>query len=73
MDFSSSSSSSNANAVALSFASVSVSASAPDAKIAPIIVAGAAFVGKTIVGGVIGGAASWGVNRVLDNRFPAKK
>jgi hypothetical protein len=74
MDFSSSSSSSsssNANAVALSFASASVSVS--DAKIAPIVVAGAAFVGKTIVGGVIGGAASWGVNRVLDSSFPAKK
>ena len=71
MDFlsssSSSSSSSNANTVALSFAS------APDTKVAPIVVAGVAFVGKTIVGGVIGGAASWGVNRVLDSRFPAKK
>lgn len=64
MDFSSSS-----NAVALSFVDVSN----PDTKVAPIVVAGAAFVGKTIVGGVIGGAASWGVNRVLDNRFPAKK
>jgi len=45
----------------------------PEAKVAPIMIAGAAFVGKTIAGGVIGGAASWGVNRVLDNRFPAKK
>jgi hypothetical protein len=61
MDFSSS------NVVAHSFAD------APDTKVAPIVIAGAAFVGKTIVGGVIGGAASWGVNRVLDNRFPAKK
>lgn len=62
MDFSSSS-----KASALSFTST------PDAKVAPIVVAGAAFVGKTIAGGVIGGAASWGVNRVLDNRFPARK
>jgi hypothetical protein len=48
-------------------------ASPPDAKFAPIVVAGAAFVGKTIAGGVIGGAASWGVSRVLDNRFPQNK
>jgi len=46
---------------------------APDAKVAPIVVAGAAFVGRAAVGGIIGGAASWGVNRVLDNRFPSKK
>lgn len=65
MDFSSSNA--NTNVVAHSFAD------APDSKVAPIVIAGAAFVGKTIVGGVIGGAASWGVNRVLDNRFPAKK
>jgi len=61
MDFSSSSS------PALSFAD------SPDTKVAPIVIAGTAFVGRTIAGGVIGGAASWGVNRVLDNRFPAKK
>jgi hypothetical protein len=48
-------------------------AASPDAKIAPIVIAGAAFVGKAVAGGVIGGAATWGVNRVLDNRFPAKK
>jgi hypothetical protein len=48
-------------------------ATSPDAKVAPIVVAGAAFVGKTIAGGVIGGAASWGVTRVLDNRFPPRK
>jgi hypothetical protein len=64
MDFSSSS---DANVATLSFAD------SPDVKVAPIVVAGAAFVGRTIAGGVIGGAASWGVNRVLDNRFPAKK
>jgi hypothetical protein len=66
MEFSSSSVA-HAHAPALSFAD------SPDAKVAPIVVAGAAFVGRTIAGGVIGGAASWGVNRVLDNRFPAKK
>ena len=48
------------------------SSSSPDAKIAPIVIAGAAFVGKAVVGGVIGGAASWGANRILDNRFPSK-
>jgi hypothetical protein len=52
----------------LSFASLPV-----DPKVAPIVVAGAAFVGKTLAGGVIGGAASWGVNRILDNRFPQRK
>jgi hypothetical protein len=46
---------------------------APDAKVAPIVVAGAVFVGRAVAGGVIGGAASWGVNRVLDNRFPSRK
>ncbi len=48
-------------------------AASPDAKIAPIVIAGAAFVGKAVAGGVIGGATTWGVNRVLDNRFPVKK
>jgi hypothetical protein len=48
-------------------------AASPEAKIAPIVIAGAAFVGKAVAGGVIGGAATWGVNRVLDNRFPVKK
>ena len=65
MDFSSSSDA--AAVAALSFAE------SPDVKVAPIVIAGAAFVGRTIAGGVIGGAASWGVNRVLDNRFHAKK
>ena len=52
---------------------MSFAAAAPDAKIAPIIIAGAAFIGKAVAGGVIGGAATWGVNRVLDNRFPYRK
>jgi len=47
--------------------------SVPDVKIAPIVVAGIAFVGRAVAGGVIGGAATWSVNRVLDNRFPANK
>lgn len=64
MDFSSSS---DANVGALSFADT------PEAKVAPIVVAGAVFVGRAVAGGIIGGATSWGVNRVLDNRFPAKK
>ena len=51
----------------LSFSSI------PDAKIAPIIVGGAAFVGKAVVGGAIGAAASWGTTRILDNRFPARR
>jgi hypothetical protein len=45
----------------------------PDAKIAPIIVGGAAFVGKAVVGGAIGAATSWGTTRILDNRFPPRK
>lgn len=48
-------------------------ATTPDAKLAPIVVAGAAYVGKAVAGGVIGGATSWAVNRVLDNRFPERK
>jgi hypothetical protein len=52
---------------------LSFSTSAPDAKIAPIIVGGAVFVGKALVGGAVGAAASWGTTRYLDNRFPAKK
>lgn len=52
---------------------LSFSTGAPDAKVAPIIVGGAIFVGKAIVGGAIGAAASWGATRILDNRFPAKK
>ena len=45
----------------------------PDAKIAPIVVGGAAFVGKAIAGGVIGTAASWGTSRFLDSRFPQRR
>jgi hypothetical protein len=42
--------------------------STPDAKIAPAIVAGAAFVGRAAASGAIG----WGVNRGLDKAFPKK-
>ncbi len=51
----------------------SFSSSAPDVKVAPIVVGGAVFVGKAIVGGALGAAASWGTTRLLDNRFPSKK
>jgi hypothetical protein len=47
--------------------------STPNAKIAPIVIGGAMFVGKAILGGAIGTAASWGTTRYLDNRFPSKK
>jgi hypothetical protein len=53
--------------------SISFSNQNPDTKIAPIIISGAAFVGRAIAGGAIGAAASWGTTRILDNRFPAKK
>jgi len=46
---------------------------APDAKVAPIIVGGAVFAGKAIIGGALGAAASWGTTRLLDNRFPSRK
>ena len=52
---------------------LSFSTGAPDAKIAPIVVGGAVFVGKAIVGGAVGGAASWGATRILNNRFPARR
>jgi hypothetical protein len=56
------------------FNSFSSSASSiPDAKVAPIIVGGAIFAGKAIIGGALGAAASWGTTRLLDNRFPSKK
>jgi hypothetical protein len=48
-------------------------ASSPDTKVAPIIVGGAVFIGKAIIGGALGTAASWGTTRYLDNRFPSKK
>jgi hypothetical protein len=53
---------------ALSFHSES-----PDSKFAPIVVGGALFVGKAIIGGAIGSAASWGTTRFLDSRFPPSK
>ena len=53
----------------VSFSSVD----SPDVKVAPIVVGGAVFIGKAIVGGLIGSAASWGTTRFLDNRFPSKK
>lgn len=59
---------SSSSSLSLSFATT-----APDAKIAPIVVAGAIFVGRAVAGGIIGGAATWGVNRVLDNRFPERR
>ena len=49
------------------------SGSAPNEKIAPIIVGGAALLGRAVVGGVVGGVASWGTTRFLDSRFPEKK
>ena len=63
----------NSHSSSSSSSSLSFATTAPDAKIAPIVVAGAVFVGKAVAGGVIGGAATWGVNRVLDNRFPARR
>ena len=39
---------------------------APEAKIAPAVVAGGVFVAKAVAGGAIG----WGVNRGLDKAFP---
>jgi hypothetical protein len=47
--------------------------STPDAKIAPIIVGGAIFVGRAVVGGAIGAAASWGTTHFLDKRFPTRR
>jgi len=47
--------------------------SAPDTKVAPIFVGGAVFVGKALIGGAIGGVASWGATRILNNRFPARR
>jgi len=47
--------------------------STSDAKIPPIVVGGAVFVGKAFVGGAAGAAGSWVTTRILDNKFPAKK
>ena len=52
---------------------VSFSTTTPDTKVAPIVVGGVVFVGKAIVGGAVGAAASWAATHYLDNRFPAKK
>ena len=49
------------------------SQNAPDAKVAPILISGAVFLGKAAVGGAVGAAASWGATRLLDNRFPQRK
>jgi hypothetical protein len=51
-----------------SLSSMSFATTAPDAKLAPIVVAGAAYIGKAVAGGVMGGATSWAVNR-----FPERK
>ena len=45
----------------------------PDAKFAPIVIGGAIFVGKAIIGGAISTAASWGATRYLNNRFPSRR
>jgi hypothetical protein len=52
---------------------ISFSTPTPDAKVPPLVVGGAVFVGKAIVGGAAGAAASWATTRILDNKFPAKK
>jgi hypothetical protein len=45
--------------------------STPASKFHPVIIGGAIFVGKAIVGGAIGSAASWGTTRFLNSRFPS--
>ena len=52
---------------------ISFSAATPDTKVAPLVVGGAVFVGKAIVGGAAGAAASWETTSILDNKFPAKR
>lgn len=52
---------------------LSFSTGAADAKFAPIIVGGAVFVGKALVGGAIGATASWAATKYLNNRFPARR
>jgi len=59
--------------VSESISEISFSAATPETKVAPLIVGGAVFVGKAIVGGAAGAAASWATNRILDNKFPAKR
>ena len=52
---------------------ISFSAETPETKVAPLIVGGAVFVGKAVIGGAIGAAASWGATHLLNNRFPARR
>ena len=52
---------------------ISFSAATPDTKVAPLVVGGAVFVGKALIGGAVGSAASWATTRILDNRFPARR
>lgn len=47
--------------------------SKPDTKVAPIIVGGAIFLGKAIIGGAAGTVASWATTRLLNRRFSARK
>ncbi len=49
------------------------SSNSPDAKIAPIVVTGAIFLGKAAVGGAVGAVASWGTTRLLNNRFSSRR
>ena len=51
----------------------SFSSTTPDAKIPPVVIGGAVFIGKAIVGGAAGAAGSWAATRILDNKFPAKR
>jgi hypothetical protein len=50
-------------------APISFSSETPDEKIAPVVVAGAIFVGKAVAGA----AVAWGTTRALDKAFPSKK
>ena len=59
--------------VSESISEISFSTATPETKVAPLIVGGAIFVGKAVVGGAAGAAASWATTRILDNKFPAKK
>jgi len=51
---------------------ISFSNKNPDTKIAPIIITGAAFLGRAIASGVISAAVSWETNRFLNSKFPSK-
>jgi hypothetical protein len=52
---------------------ISFSTATPDVKVSLLIVGGAIFVGKAIIGGAAGAAGSWATTRILDNKFPEKK